>query len=252
MSGKITVILLIIIISGCSVARQSVRQSDRAGRERTSGINIPEEQNLTDGNFDIDKAQIEIYSNGETKKMIAFVKYRIPGNYLLSIRSKTGIEAARIFVSADTVLINDRINRKLYTGSTRFLSEKYGITGKAIPLLFGDFIADIVTKPDSIKCRNGEWNVIRSIDGRKIIYIVDCRLLKPVSTVIYNDRADEGLKIEYKDFEKTGRKVIPEHISLEDLSGETRIAIKIIRIDFSKNDQVNFIPGNNYEKIVLK
>ena len=40
---------------------------------------------------------------------MATIKYELPDKYLISIRSKAGIEAARIFITKDTVLINDRI-----------------------------------------------------------------------------------------------------------------------------------------------
>ncbi len=60
------------------------------------------------------KADVEVFNNGENRKLISTVKYRKPGNYLVSVKHRTGVEAARIYITKDTVLINDRIYKTLY------------------------------------------------------------------------------------------------------------------------------------------
>ena len=99
-----------------------------------------ENQNLTKRNFFIQKAEIEILSEEENQKLIASIKFIYPDQYLISLKSKTGIEAARIFITDDTVLINDRINRKLYFGKPAQLKNKYGISPAVLPVVLGDFI----------------------------------------------------------------------------------------------------------------
>ena len=83
------------------------------------------------------------------------MKYRLPGNYLVSIRNKTGMEAARVYVTHDTVLINDRIYRKLYIGSNEYLLKKYGIATNSLPLVFGDYLKGLSEVEILKDCSNG-------------------------------------------------------------------------------------------------
>ena len=60
----------------------------------------------------------------------------MPDKFLISIKSHTGIEVARIFLTGDSIMINDRINKKLYYGSTSYLKNKYGLTTAVFPVIW--------------------------------------------------------------------------------------------------------------------
>ena len=70
-----------------------------------------------------------------------YLKFEYPDKYLISIKSRTGIEGARIYISEDTILFNDRINKKMYYGSSLYLKRKYGLTTNFLPLIFGDIVS---------------------------------------------------------------------------------------------------------------
>jgi hypothetical protein len=252
LSGKILIILLAMYVSGCSTIQKTGRTSVNEPTVSSTAIKNPEEENLCSNNFTIKKAEIEIYSNGENQKLIAFLKYRTPGKYLMSIRNKAGIEAARVYLTKDTVIINDRINKKLYTGSSKYLAEKYGVTGNALPVIVGDFIIDRDSTNIDVKCKNGTKNLVGRIDGKKIEYTVNCRLNKPVHTKIFNDNGNQGLIMNYSDFKKTENKIAAERIIIEDFNKETLITIEIKKIDFKDQEPIVFIPGKKYEKVILQ
>ena len=140
---KVAILIIItFLISGCSTLRRQSKVVPEGEPSLEVSLNNIMQKNLTKYNFNVQKAEIQYIEEGRNINMIASLKYRSDGKYLASVRSITGIEIARIFISKDTILVNDRINKKLYYGSTDYLEEKYGISADAIPLLFGDLMID--------------------------------------------------------------------------------------------------------------
>ena len=60
-------------------------------------------QNLTVRSFFIERAEFKIISNDGEKSGIGTIKFLMPDRFLISIKSKTGIEVARIFLTGDSI-----------------------------------------------------------------------------------------------------------------------------------------------------
>ena len=250
---KISFILFLLILStGCSVIR--------SGRNRNYGIskeiisdklfeNIIK-QNITLNNFFIQKSEIEISSQEGTQKVLGSVKFETPGKYLISIKSITGIEIARIFIYEDTIRINDRINRKQYSGSNQYLKSKYGITTSVLPVLFGDYITDNLYDSKAI-CTEDKLDNITIIDGIKIKYIIDCKKGKIISAVSGKRVNEEKIEIQYGSFFRNGNGYIPGEIEINDFQKKIKIYIKIKRIEYGWSGKIEFIQGNKDELIQL-
>jgi hypothetical protein len=253
MSGKELVIVTVIVLSGCSSVKKAevrvpVKSSDSSLELTKRVLN----RNLTTGNFNIMKAEVEIQNNGDSQKLIASMKYRVQGNYLLTIRNRTGIEAARVYITHDTVLINDRIYRKLYCGSNDYLVKKYGIATNSLPLVVGDYINGL-SEVDILKdCSSGISQIQGYLDSKEIWYYIDCNKSKVTAVTISDKAGTAGINMEFSDFTNSGNYSYPEKISIEDIMEKTKIIIKIISVDFNDSDQIEFIPGKNYERIFLK
>ena len=139
--SRITLILFItLFISGCSSLKKSGKIFIKGGEELIYKEDIIK-LNISNNDFDIEKAEIEIVGNNNRQILLANLKYRKEGNYLISIRIAAGFEIARLYLTKDTILINDKIRRKIYTASPDWLNEKYGISVTALPVLFGDYIS---------------------------------------------------------------------------------------------------------------
>jgi len=209
-------------------------------------------RNLTINDFNIVKANVEVTNNGEKQKLIASIKYRKIGNYLVTIRNRTGIEAARALVTTDTVLINDRIYRRLYCGSNDYLLKKYGVSADLLPLVFGDYLGGL-TEVEVIKdCRNGISEIQGYHLNKELWYSVDCKRAKVTSVTVSEKNGTAGINMIFGDIRSEGNFVYPCRISLEDVSGKTKISIEIVSVDFTDQRELEFIPGKNYERIILK
>lgn len=252
---KINLIWFLIILStGCSVLKTKTQ------REFDKSVDINKEQlfesivkqNISANSFFISKAEFKISSQDVTEGFLGSIKFETTGKFLISLKSKTGIEALRIFISEDTVLINDRLNKKLYCGSTLDLKRKFGISVKALPLIFGDFISKRTRDTDSENCIEGRMNLNADINGLKVMYVIDCKKGKVLQTGIVNSLNKTGVEMEYRYFVKSGTSLIPEEIQIKDLNRNIKIEISIKKIESPWNGNIEFIPGNKYEILPLQ
>ncbi|MCX6253758.1 MAG: DUF4292 domain-containing protein [Bacteroidia bacterium] len=251
---KIILILFVVILStGCSVIRNGSKKNYKSGSEI-----LPEKlfesirkQNITLDNFFIQKAEIDIVTKNGKEKLLGSIKFRKPDKYLISIKSKIGIETARIFISNDTILVNDRINRKQYFGSTQYLEIKYGINDSVLPLIFGDYVAEILSDKIVEKCPNGKLDVDCIVGGIRIKYLIDCKRGKSILTIAEKGSNDNKIEFNYGSFIKTGDALIPRKIEIKDLQSMTTIEIRIKKIETPWDGNIEFIQGNRYELMQL-
>jgi hypothetical protein len=241
-------------MTGCSSVRKSVsinkEQTEKFIIEDLSG-NV-KKFNISNNDFYIQKAEIEIYNKNEKQKLLGSIKYKQSGEYLLSIRLRNGIEAARFYLSKDSILINDKLNRRLYYGSTEYLEEKYGIAISFLPFLFGDFSEENKILKMEEKCIKGQIGIESHIKERNIQLVIDCELFKIRKLQIENTDKSAGINMDFEDFIKTENEVFPGSIRIEDFMSESVIKIFIKKIEIPWDGILEFTAGKNYETVRLK
>lgn len=252
MSKYSLIICFSIIFSGCSVLKEQKKLAEKSERYTANAISDLQNTNITNINFYIQKAEIKILNEGKENKLLGSLKFRTPGTYLFSIRNIAGIEAARIMIADDSVFINDRINKKLYYGSSENLSRKYGISFDLMPLMVGDYVDYTRNDNKEIECKNGKSTIKGNIDEKRIIYEVDCSNSKVTEAIIYANSEKEGLKFQMSKLVRIDSVCLPRLITVEDLNRETSITIKIDKIKLAGKENIDFVPGRNYERILLK
>ena len=240
-----------LLVSGCSIFQHERKVVPERESLLEVSVNSIIENNLTKDNFNIQKAEIQYIEEGTAVNLIASLKYRSDGNYLIILRSRTGIEIARIYITKDTLIVNDRINKKLYCGSSDYLEEKYGITADAIPLLFGDLIIDNKIKK-IVECKGDKGEIKGNINSKNINYRVDCRKKKVTDINVENSTGVSRIEIKLGNFQNLEEKIYPEFIDLIETNNISEIRIRIRKIEFKNEDEIKFIPGTNYEKILVK
>lgn len=240
-----------ILISGCSILKRESKISPETEYSLEISKKSIIEKNLTEGNFNIQKAEIQYIEDGTTINLIASLKYRLDRKYLISLRSRSGIEIARISISKDTILVNDRINKKLYYGSSDYLQKKYGISTDALPLLLGDLVLDN-GKEIIIECNNGRGEIKGNLNSRNINYKADCTKKKATNIIIENYTGESRIEIKLENFQNSDGKIFPETIEIVDPDNKSKIVIRIKKIVFNSNEEIKFVPGADYEKIKIK
>jgi hypothetical protein len=245
--------LILVFCTQCSVnrKRKSGTEAVSISTEGESILQSVVKQNITKSNFFIEKAEFRIISNAGEKSGIGTIKFVLPDKYLVSIKSKAGIEIARIYLMEDSVMMNDRLNKKLYYGSASDLKTKFGLTAAIVPLIFGDYINDQAVDERTIECKDGLLSFDALVKDIKIKYNIDCKYGKCIMTSPANDPNSNGLRIEYSDFFRSGKINVPGKIRISEKKNNTIIEIRILKIVIPWEGSIEFIPGKQYEKIHL-
>lgn len=253
MQKVVFILILTISVSGCSVYKAAVNRNNEIPNEFTDFNTLEDvkKSNVTNNNIYIQKAEIEVLSKDGDKKLLGSIKFKSPDKYLIVIRSNAGMEAVRIFVTSDSIFVNNRITKKFFFGSTDYLTKKYGISPAGLPILFGDFINENNHETSKEKYSKGKLIIDGIINGSKINYIIDCKEKKVIQFKSGIGFKEGAFEIQYGDFIKSDKIVIPGRIELKDVQRMMTIVIKIKKLVFPWDGDVELIPGNKYETIEL-
>jgi hypothetical protein len=247
------IVLITVVLSGCSVLRKHER---RTGSNETNGRSVLLEElvrnNLTAGDFTISKMDVYINAGNLREKFSATLKFQFPDKYLVSIRSIGNIEVARFFLTPDTVLVNDRINRVVYYGDPEKFSRKFGLDYNLLPVIFGDYVNDNRSVGSKTNCINGSADADGFIRGMKLLYRIDCKNSKISAAEQEGNTGIVLNEINYSEFITVNDITIPSLINMHNKKSDNSLEIRISKIDRSIDAPVEFVPGNRYKKIELK
>ena len=237
--------------AGCSVMR-STKSVNQESSDIVSSENIIKEvqkNNLTNNNFFIEKAEIE-YSNAEIKrKILGSLKFEAPDKYLISLRSAAGIEFARVYIEKDTLMINDRINRKFYRGYSGTMISKFHVSPDLLPLIIGDFLGDIMSVPQIVSAEKGIISRETVFKGMRINFLIDVKRGKVNFAEMKNSFNERNVQIKFSKYIENQYIAYPGVIEVVDL--DWKLKIKIRRIQVRSNEKIEFIPGKGYKFIEI-
>lgn len=253
MRKVIFILIVVILASGCSASRLQRRNKVENGNSLSVNELMQSivSQNLTGRSFFIQKAEFKITTDQGEKAGLATIKFLMPDKFLIEIKSKAGIEVARIFLSGDSILVNDRFNKKLYYSSASFLKNKYGLTTSVLPVALGDFVNENKLDSSMIKCRDGKVSIEGAVKSIKINYLIDCTIGKSILTIPEDKINESVLEIKYSDFFKANEINTPGKIEISETKSNTTIEIVIRKILSPWEGTIEFVPGKQYQKIPL-
>ncbi len=244
----------LILITACAVSRKKGGQTSSTGAKPVAGTLFDSilNQNITGRSFYIEKAEFRIKSGEGEKSGIGTIKFLMPDKFLISIKSNTGIEIARIFLTGDSIMINDRFNKKIFYGSASFLKNKYGITTALLPVLLGDYVNDEKLDSNRLSCEEGMLSIGAVVKNVKVNYVMDCQQGKSILTKPEDSTGENLVEIYYTEFFRANNISVPGKIEIVEKKGNTRIEIRIQKIVSPWDGSIEFIPGKQFEKIRLQ
>jgi hypothetical protein len=247
----VTILIISLFISACSVIKKGELSQNLNINNTGKIIEDIKNQNITEFNFFIEKAEIELITKNEKQKFVGSIKFIKPDKYLISLKSRTGIEGARIYLSEDSIFINDRINKKLYFGSSYYIRKNFGVTTKIFPLIFGDIILDRNCEHNEINCTKTISSIGCNVKGIKLNYDIDCNRRKTILVKQSDNINSGGFDIMYDRFYNVGNVLMPHIINIKELQYNMEIRIRILKIELPWDGRINFIPGKGYELVEL-
>jgi hypothetical protein len=251
---KVAIIFFLGILAGaCSVTRKMRNETNPESNNTGSG-NVLErviKQNITSASFFIQKAEIELITQTDKKKFLGSIKFKYPDKFLISLKSRTGIEGARIYINNDSIIVNDRINKKMYLGTAKNLKRKFGLNQSFVPLIFGDMLIDNRFNAETGKCVDNKLSVDCNVRGVTMNYNIDCKRCKINQIKLGNSNLKDNINISFSNLIFLNGALIPRIIELEDLQYDIKIRIKIVKTEYPWNGDVRFVPGKGYEIIEI-
>ena len=253
MHRQIIIYLIIIFFSGCSF----IRKIDRNvllenGNNELSEIEKLERNNIYNKSVNFEKIRVTIENENEKKEFLINAKIKGKDSILISLRSLTGIEIARMLLANDSIKINDRINKKFYTGKEDDFVKKYKVSRKAIFLLFGDFIySKIIDYKDCIDDNSGGYIKVL-IDNKRVNYLYDCKLNKVKKANIIGEIDSMPVTIEYLKFKRYGKYWYPNIVKVTGYEKDSKIEIIIKDIIIPYTGNLKFTKIKNYESVIIE
>lgn len=252
---KVVIILVCIaaIAAGCSVSRRTERTTDKTvGSKLGNTIEAIVQNNLTKTDFQIQRAEIRILENNNLVHFTATIKFKKPDSVLISVRSTAGFEVARVFFTRDTLLVIDRINKKLMAGSPEILGKKYGIDPELIFVVFGDIIVDEDDKKKVINCSKEYPGNDLELYGRNVSYLIDCDKKKTMSTILNNDSRTGNVILKFNDFASLGELKYPRKIEILNDTYSVNIMIHVRKIEGHWNGKIRFVSGTGFKFVKIR
>lgn len=250
---KIAYIFIILSIASCSVfKKQNSGGIILSEKDEFHGdiVEAVKKLNISNQNYFIRKAEIQVISGEKKESFLASIKFIFPDKYLISLRSKSGVEGARVFLTADTILVNNRISRELLYGDPDFIRKKFGISPSAVPVLFGDFVFRSIEDQYNVKCTDGFMKLHSSMMGLPYESVIDCKTLKLNSCIQVSEREEDRVIMNFSRYLEFENSIVPSRIKMT--YGSIQVLITIKNIEIPWEGELEFIPGQNYEVIPLK
>jgi hypothetical protein len=253
---KIAYIFFIIsvIISGCSSTRRAggsnsgTRNYDVAGSSLESVLR----NNLSNNDFNIQKAEINVIQDNISVRVIADIKFRRPDSMMITVRSRTGIEAGRAFITRDTLIIKDRFNKKLFIGKPEALAKKYGIDPSFLFTVIGDLVVEEKDRDLLLECVKGEYRKEYDIHGKRVQYVIDCQRKKLKQIYFEGDINSGNITIDLRDIRNEGKIVYPGMIEINDDLKSVGIVMEIRKIESPWTGRIGSVSGQGYKVIKIR
>lgn len=248
---KALIFILLIVSVSCTARRYTGHTYDQGIRSTEEIWKSVQKNNLTNESFYIEKGSFILQNKGVRNQYLFSVKFQKPEKYLISIKNMAGIEGARIFLTGDTLLINDRLNKKILFGEPKDVERISGINSQLICIFFGDiqgkingsFIEQTPAIADIIS--------METIDGKRIESVIDLKLKKVLTVSVFNssgkaENIKDSMVLRYSKYSKN-EKHIPENITVSDIGKNILARMKIGKIQILWDGEIEFVPGKGYK-----
>lgn len=244
----IFIIIAAILSCGCAVSKRTGNAiTGTSQADPREIIQLTESQNITNSSFFIERGRIATSGEGGRIRLLFTMKYAQPGNFLISLKSATGIEAFRVYLSKDTVLINDRINKVTLYGNPFDFERISGLPAELLKVSVGDMFVGSMDRKIDGKCIDNKVALEDYYNGLKIKTVLNCAEGKAKSILLTSGKLDEQITLSYSKYRSDSYKV-PGRIEINDFRRKVKIVIKIEKYTVPFIGKLEFIPGAGYKQ----
>jgi|GEM_PF-6202646 len=238
--------LVVVVVAGCSGLRR-IPSGTGTIMDRTEGgidSKLLYDNNIAAKGVYISKMHAEFISGNVSERFNANLRVSGNGQWLLSIRTVAGIEAARIHADRESVTVLDRLSRRAIIYPWAQLKNEYRLSYEILPLILGDLPAVFLEQGGYFDCISGKSGLYGQ-DSVKIT--VDC-VENKISDIFIDERnGRKTVSFEFSAFTRNIETVYPSKIVMTELSGMTKIAVEYEELVSPWNGSVSFEIPRNYQ-----
>jgi hypothetical protein len=156
-------------------------------------------------------------------------------------------------MTKDTLIIIDKINKKIRVGNPQVLKNKYGVEPAFIFVILGDFIIEKQSQELPLGCRNGISSDQFIVGGRTVNYTIDCKRKKIVSASFEGDIKTGNIDMEFSDFIILEDMLLPGSVNISNDLSMFKAKVEIEKATINYEGIIGSIkPGSNYIVLRLK
>jgi hypothetical protein len=251
---KVLILTIALVSAGCGALKRKTAEDAVVSGAYNAEMFLDEvsDKNLTNESFYINKAEVHASVKGFNQNLILSVKFKRPDSAMFIIKAKIGLEIARALITNDTVIINDRLNKRLIVSGPEYFKRKYGLEPKLINMMFGDFLITPELDKNEINCQRNSSQIDFIKDQNIFLLRFDCDSKKLTEASIESIKERKKLEFFYSEFIKNSEVIYPEVIKIHISNEEMDVSIRIEKIDTNWNGNINFVPNTGYKRRVLR
>lgn len=248
------ILILALFLAGCgTIKRKTVEELTPPGVYKTEMfLEDVKEYNLTNESFYINKADVQASLNGFNQNLVISMKYKKPDSAMFIVKAKIGIEVARALITNDTVIINDRLNKRLIISGAEYFRRKYGLEPRLICMMFGDFLVKPDLIENEINCNKNLYQIDFLKDRNLYLMKFDCISKKLREASIENITGGKKIEFKFEEFVENNKKKYPELSTIFVSAEEIILKISIDKIDTDWNGNIDFVANKGYRRKILK
>lgn len=235
------VILLIILIAGCSVSRKRRRAEPgiAAGTADYSSVAaMVTGYNITDAGFVIRRGKLELEGTSVEGSFGFSARINKDGDFVASVRGPLGIELVRLLAVGNEIAAIDRFNRTVYVGKKDEFLKKNGMPPDFVRILFGD-MPEMVGATFEAAAGNEVMVRIREKDtSREVSLCVD--EMKVCRQRVSSLGTGHELTMQFSDFRNAGGRKYASKIDMKEGKQKLHVTVKIDELVPGFDERIEF------------
>lgn len=195
------------------------------------------------------KGKTSLDMDGDQHDVTLNIRIQKDKKIWVSVTAIAGIEAARLVVTPDSLLLRNNL-QKTYTKKP--FSYLHSFTNKQVTfsllqsILSGNTISDLMVPKSDLVQENGVW-VLSGNAGDVTYRVLFNTLLKVAETSLNSAESSQAFKASYGNYTPVNNSLFPSSLKINSMAGAKKINVKIDFVKIESNVPVEFpftVPKN--------
>ena len=254
----ISILFLALTFTACKTKKALV-QTDNVDHKLMEQVEKIQNAEPKFASANVSKMTVALEVGGRKFNTSASCKMRTDSAIHVSIQPFMGLEMFKVEILKDSMLVFDKVNKKLYTVPFEFFKTKFGLTvgfSDLQAILSNRFFTVGKTEPDLLNCKQTESITNQNIIEYRTDEMIQQILLNATDRIEKQDlkalKSDYKMTVAYSDFVQIDKFIFPQIINIQALNSKRNLsfdfkitkAIFDTELNFSSIDRTKYTKGD--------